>query len=69
VIPGTTFSSSAPTKRADYLITGNLRHFPKFQEVNMVIALREFITLTAPHSIATMPSISETSRPLHPRLR
>jgi uncharacterized protein len=36
---------------ADYLITGNTRHFPKFWKKTKIITSREFISLTAPHLI------------------
>ena len=36
---------------ADYLITGNQKHFPKFWKKTKVIAPREFISLVAPHLI------------------
>jgi predicted nucleic acid-binding protein len=34
---------------ADYLITGNSRHFPKFWKKTKIISAREFISLAAPH--------------------
>jgi hypothetical protein len=39
----------ADAVRADYLITGNRRHFPAFWKGTKVIASREFISLAAPH--------------------
>ena len=35
--------------RADYLITGNKRHFPVFWKSTKIINSREFISLIAPH--------------------
>jgi uncharacterized protein len=39
----------ADAARADYLITGNQRHFPKFWKQTKIITSREFIALVAPH--------------------
>jgi uncharacterized protein len=39
----------ADTARADYLITGNQKHFPGFWKATKVIRSREFIQLAAPH--------------------
>jgi predicted nucleic acid-binding protein len=41
----------ADTARADYLITGNQRHFPKFRKKTKVINSREFIDIVAPHLV------------------
>jgi uncharacterized protein len=46
------FLECADTARADYLVTGNLRHFPRFWKKTKVITAREFIGLVAPHLIA-----------------
>lgn len=43
------FIECADAARADYLITGNLRHFPKFWKNTKVISAREFLTVMAPH--------------------
>ena len=43
------FLECAEVARADYLITGNLKHFPLFWKKTKVISSREFISLTAPH--------------------
>ncbi len=43
------FLECADTARADYLITGNLRHFPKFWKQTKVITARDFITVVTPH--------------------
>ena len=45
------FLECADTARADYLITGNQRHFPRFWKKTKVITTREFISLTTPHLI------------------
>ncbi len=37
---------------ADYLITGNQRHFPKFWKKTKVITPREFVGIVAPHMIS-----------------
>ncbi|MGA7313538.1 MAG: putative toxin-antitoxin system toxin component, PIN family [Silvibacterium sp.] len=47
-----TFLECADKSGADYLITGNSRHFPKFWKKTKIITAREFITLTAPHLIS-----------------
>ena len=43
------FLECADEARADYLITGNQRHFPKFWKKTKVITSREFITIIAPY--------------------
>lgn len=43
------FLDCADAARADYLITGNRRHFPAFWKGTKIISSREFITLAAPH--------------------
>jgi putative PIN family toxin of toxin-antitoxin system len=43
------FIECADAARADYLVTGNLRHFPRFWKYTKIITSREFIGLTAPH--------------------
>jgi putative PIN family toxin of toxin-antitoxin system len=45
------FLECAEAARADYLITGNPRHFPKFWRNTKVITSREFISIVAPHFI------------------
>ena len=45
------FLECADAARADYLVTGNGRHFPKFWKRTKVIASREFIEVVAPHLI------------------
>ena len=41
----------ADAARADYLVTGNQKHFPRFWKNTKIITPREFISLTAPHLI------------------
>lgn len=43
------FLECADAARADYLITGNPRHFPEFWKSTKVITSREFIGIVAPH--------------------
>ena len=43
------FIECADAARADYLITGNRRHFPAFWKGTKIITPREFIALAAPH--------------------
>jgi len=45
------FIECADAARADYLVTGNPRHFPKFWKKTKVITSREFIGIVAPHFI------------------
>ena len=45
------FLECADAARADYLLTGNQRHFPKFWKKTKVITSREFISIVAPHLI------------------
>ena len=43
------FLECADVARADYLITGNLKHFPKFWKNTKIIAARDFVSLATPH--------------------
>ena len=43
------FRECADAARADYLVTGNLKHFPRFWKTTKIITPREFISLAAPH--------------------
>ena len=45
------FLECADADHADYLITGNLKHFPRFWKETKIITPREFISLAAPHLI------------------
>jgi putative PIN family toxin of toxin-antitoxin system len=39
----------ADAARADYLITDNLRHFPRFWKQSKIVSSREFLDLVSPH--------------------
>jgi putative PIN family toxin of toxin-antitoxin system len=43
------FLECADAARADYLVTGNARHFPKAWKRTKVVSSREFVALAAPH--------------------
>ncbi len=43
------FLECAEAARADYLITGNLRHFPRYWKQTKIVTAREFIEIAAPH--------------------
>lgn len=45
------FLECADAARADYLVTGNARHFPAFWKRTKIITSREFFSLAAPHLI------------------
>ena len=45
------FIECANAARADYLITGNQRHFPRFWKNTKIITSREFLNVIAPHLI------------------
>jgi putative PIN family toxin of toxin-antitoxin system len=45
------FVECADAARADYLVTGNPRHFPKFWKNTTVITSREFISIVTPHLV------------------
>ncbi len=45
------FLECADAARADFLITGNQKHFPQFWKKTKVITSRDFISLIAPHLI------------------
>ncbi len=46
------FLECADAAGADYLVTGNQRHFPRFWKKTKVITSREFISIVAPHLIS-----------------
>jgi putative PIN family toxin of toxin-antitoxin system len=46
------FLECADSARADYLVTGNQRHFPRFWKQTKVISSREFLDLVAPHLLS-----------------
>jgi len=43
------FLECADAARADYLVTGNQPHFPRFWKQTKIVTSREFVTLIAPH--------------------
>jgi uncharacterized protein len=43
------FLECADAARADYLVTGNQRHFPRFWKKTKIIDSREFLDIVAPH--------------------
>jgi len=43
------FIECAAAARADYLVTGNTRDFPRYWRQTKIITPREFVTLAAPH--------------------
>jgi putative PIN family toxin of toxin-antitoxin system len=45
------FIECADAARADYLVTGNQRHFPKFWKKTKVVSSRELLDVMAPHLI------------------
>jgi putative PIN family toxin of toxin-antitoxin system len=49
--PDDMFLECADVARADYLVTGNQRHFPRFWKTTKVINSREFMMLVAPHLV------------------
>jgi uncharacterized protein len=45
------FLECADRARADYLVTGNLRHFPRYWKATKIVTAREFLELVSPHLI------------------
>jgi putative PIN family toxin of toxin-antitoxin system len=45
------FLECADAARADYLVTGNQKHFPRFWKKTKVITPRELVSLAAPHLV------------------
>jgi uncharacterized protein len=45
------FLECADAARADYLVTGNQKHFPRFWKKTTVITSRDFISIVARHLI------------------
>src|ERR1035438_8512777 len=45
------FLECADAARADYLVTGNQKHFPRFWKQTKVVTPREFVSLAAPHFV------------------
>src|ERR1700692_2792481 len=46
------FLECAEAAHADYLITGNRKHFPSTWKQTRIITAREFLTLVAPHILS-----------------
>jgi len=46
------FIECADAARADYLVTGNVRHFPKFWKNTKIFTSREFLSVVAPHLVS-----------------
>lgn len=46
---GNIFLECADEARADYLVTGNQRHFPRFWKSTKIVNARELLELIAPH--------------------
>ena len=46
------FLECADESRADYLVRGNLRHFPTYWKATKIVSSREFVSLVAPHLTA-----------------
>ena len=46
------FLECADAARADYLVAGNPRHYPRFWKCTKIISSREFLDLIAPHLIS-----------------
>jgi uncharacterized protein len=45
------FLECADVARADYLVSGNQKHFPRFWKKTKVVTPREFVSLAAPHLV------------------
>jgi len=45
------FLECADAARADYLVTGNQKHFPRFWKKTKAVTAREFVSLAAPHLV------------------
>jgi len=46
------FVECADVAGADYLVTGNVRHFPRYWKRTKIITSREFLGLIAPHLLS-----------------
>ncbi len=49
------FLECADEARADYLVTGNKRHFPRFWKSTKIVNARELLELIAPHLSPSTP--------------
>lgn len=45
------FIECADAARADFLVTGNRKHFPAYWKNTKIVSPREFVSLAAPHLI------------------
>jgi putative PIN family toxin of toxin-antitoxin system len=45
------FIECADAARADFLITGNQKHFPTYWKCTKIVTSREFVNIAAPHLI------------------
>jgi uncharacterized protein len=45
------FVECADAARADYIVTGNPRHFPKYWKSTKVVTSREFLEIVGPHLV------------------
>ena len=45
------FLECADAARADFLLTGNQRHFPKFWKQTKMVSTHEFLSIVAPHLV------------------
>lgn len=45
------FVKCADASHADYLVTGNQRHFPKFWKNTKIISSNEFLSVISPHLV------------------
>src|SRR6266850_8302761 len=45
------FLECADAARADYLVTDNQKHFPRFWKKTKAVTAREFVSLAAPHLV------------------
>ena len=43
------FLECAEAARADYLVTGNLKHFPRYWRSTKIVTSREFLEILSPH--------------------
>jgi uncharacterized protein len=59
------FIACADAARADYQLTGNQRHFPKFWKNTKVISSSEFLNVLAPHLIGAAIAIRGFGTSVH----
>lgn len=46
------FVECADAAKADYLVTGNISHFPRYWKRTKVVTSREFLDIVAPHLLS-----------------